>query len=122
MPVWFPGVPWIACLMLMLSAAASAQTYPNKPIKLIVTFAAGGNADLIARVVAQPLGDVLGQPVVIDNRAGAGGTIGANAAAQAAPDGYTLLFSASGPNAVAPSIYANLPYDSLKSFDHISRV
>src|SRR5437764_5970369 len=98
MPTWLTRSPWIACLMLMLCAAAGAQTYPNKPVKLIVTFAAGGNADLIASVVAQPLGDVLGQPVVIDNRAGAGGTIGANAASQAAPDGYTLLFSASGPN------------------------
>lgn len=109
-------------LMFGLCVSALAQNYPERPIKLIVPFGAGGNADLIARVVADPLGRLLGKPVVVENRPGAGGTIGAAAVAQAAPDGYTLLFSASGPDAVGPSIYAHLPYDSLKSFVNISRV
>jgi tripartite-type tricarboxylate transporter receptor subunit TctC len=108
--------------MFGLCVSATAQNYPERAIKLIVPFGAGGNADLIARVVAEPLGRMLGQTVVVENRAGAGGTIGAATVAQAAPDGYTLLFSASGPNAVGPSIYAHLPYDSLNSFVNISRV
>jgi tripartite-type tricarboxylate transporter receptor subunit TctC len=99
-----------------------AQPYPNKPIRVVVPFAAGGSADGIARVVAQPLSEALGQTVVLDNRAGAGGTIGANMVAQAAPDGYTLLISATGPNAVAPSVYRNLPYDPLRSFAPIGRL
>ena len=103
-------------------ASASAQTYPAHPIRLIVPFGVGGNADLVARVIADPLARALGQPIIVDNRAGAGGTIGAAAAAQANPDGYTLLLSASGPNSVGPSIYKELTYDSLKSFVNITRV
>jgi tripartite-type tricarboxylate transporter receptor subunit TctC len=97
-------------------------TYPTRSIRLIVPFGVGGNADLVARVIADPLARALGQPIVVDNRAGAGGTIGAGLAAQAAADGYTLLMSASGPNSVGPSIYKQLPYDPLKSFVNISRV
>jgi tripartite-type tricarboxylate transporter receptor subunit TctC len=112
----------ILLLLAVVAASAGAQTYPDRAIKLIVPFAVGGNADLIARVIADPLSRTLNQPVIVDNRAGAGGTIGAAAVAQSPPDGYTLLFSASGPSAVAPSIYAHLPYDPLKSFAPISRV
>jgi tripartite-type tricarboxylate transporter receptor subunit TctC len=107
---------------LAVAAPALAQDYPSRPIRLIVTFGAGGNADLVARVIAQPLAAAVGQPIVIENRPGAGGTLGASVAAQAAPDGYTLLFSATGPNAVAPSIYAKLTYDPARSFAAIGRL
>jgi len=110
----------IAVLFLGVLSSASAETYPSQPLKLVVPFAAGGSSDLIARLIAKPLGEVLGQPVVVSNVPGAGGTIGASSVARAAPDGYTVLFSATGPNAVAPSIYANLPYDPIKSFSHVS--
>lgn len=114
-----------ACSILVLaglSATVGAQDYPNKPIRVVVPFAPGGGADVIARVVSQPLSDALGQLLVIDNRAGAGGTIGAGLVAKATPDGYTLLVASTGPNAVAPSIYARLPYDPLRSFSPISRL
>ena len=101
---------------------ASAQQYPNRSIKLVVPFAAGGSADLIARAVNQPLSTVLGQTVIIDNRPGAGGALGANLVAQAEPDGYTLLFAATGPNAIAPSLQKSVPYDPIKSFAPISRI
>jgi len=112
----------VLLLTFGIVVSATAQTYPTRPIKLIVPFGVGGNADLVARVVADPLARALGQPIVVDNRAGAGGTIGAGAVAQATPDGYTLLFSASGPNSVGPSIYSQLSYDPLKSFVNITRV
>jgi tripartite-type tricarboxylate transporter receptor subunit TctC len=109
-------------LSLGIALSASAQDYPAHAIRLIVPFGVGGNADLVARVIADPLARALGQPVVVENRAGAGGTIGAAGAAQAPADGYTLLMSASGPSSVGPSIYKQLPYDPLKSFVNISRV
>lgn len=101
---------------------AVAQSYPSKPVKLIVQFAAGGGTDIIARILAQKLGERFGQPVVVENITGAGGTIGTAAVAKAAPDGYTLLLAQPGPNAVAASIYANLPYDPGKDFAPISLV
>ncbi|HSJ42054.1 MAG TPA: tripartite tricarboxylate transporter substrate-binding protein, partial [Xanthobacteraceae bacterium] len=79
--------------LLLLAAPALAQNYPTKPIRMIVPYPAGGVADVSARIVAQKLGESLGQQVVIENRAGASGTLGANAVAKAAPDGYTLLLS-----------------------------
>jgi tripartite-type tricarboxylate transporter receptor subunit TctC len=112
------AVVTLACL----PATLLAQAYPNRPVRLVVTFAAGGSADLVARAVNQPLSAALGQPVVIDNRPGAGGTLGANLVAQAEPDGYTLLFSATGPNAIAPGLQKNLAYDPVKSFAGISRI
>ena len=102
--------------------SVSAQQYPNRPIRLVVPFAAGGSADLIARAVNQQFSTALGQPVVIDNRPGAGGALGANLVAQAEPDGYTLLLSATGPNAIAPSLQKSLPYDPIRSFAPISRI
>ena len=94
----------------------------DRALKIVVTFAAGGSADLVARAVNGPLSAALGQPVVIDNRAGAGGTLGAGLVAQAEPDGYTLLFSATGPNAIAPGLQKALPYDPVKGFAGISRI
>jgi tripartite-type tricarboxylate transporter receptor subunit TctC len=95
---------------------AFADPFPAKPIKLVVGFPPGGINDIVARVVAQKLGDSLGQPVIVENRAGAGGTIGADAVAKAKPDGYTLLLGSVSNIAMAPTQYKNLPYDTAKDF------
>ena len=105
-----------AIIAVALASSASAQTYPDKPIKLIVPFAAGGPIDTMARFVAQPLSARLGQTVIVENRPGGGGTIGTRAVAAAEPDGYTLLFGSSGTLAVAPALYASLDYDPQRSF------
>jgi tripartite-type tricarboxylate transporter receptor subunit TctC len=97
---------------------ASAQAYPSRPVRLIVPYSAGGATDIVARIVAQKLPDVLGQQVVVDNRPGAGGLIGTDTVAKAAPDGYTLLIN-SNAHVVNPSFYAKLPYDTLKDFTDI---
>jgi tripartite-type tricarboxylate transporter receptor subunit TctC len=103
-----------------LGLSAHAAGYPDKPVRLVVPFPAGGATDLMARSLGQKLSERLGQPVVIDNRAGAGGGIGAEAVATAAPDGYTLLFATMGSLTINPSLYKNLRYDPLKSFEPIS--
>jgi tripartite-type tricarboxylate transporter receptor subunit TctC len=100
----------------LLAAAALAQGYPAKPIRLIVPFAAGGGNDNIARLVGKQLSESLGQPLVIDNRPGAGGVLGAELAAKAAPDGYTLFLGGVGSHAVNPNLNANLPYDPIRDF------
>jgi tripartite-type tricarboxylate transporter receptor subunit TctC len=94
---------------------ATAQGYPSKPVRLIISFTAGSSTDIVARIVMQKVSEYWGQPAVIENRAGAGGSIGSNVVATAAPDGYTLLVNSSA-HAVNPAIYASLPYDTLKSF------
>jgi tripartite-type tricarboxylate transporter receptor subunit TctC len=104
------------------ASPGSAQTYPSRPIRLIVPFPPGGSTDILARALAQKLSEGLAQPVVIDNRPGAGGSIGSEAVAKAAPDGYTLLMAQLGPLAVSPAIYKNLPYDPVKSFAPVSRM
>ena len=96
----------LALAMVLSAAAAQAQTaWPTKPIRLIVGFAAGGSTDVTARIIAQALSERLGQPVVIENRTGAGGNIGADAVAKADPDGYTLLMTTSSTFAANPSLY-----------------
>ena len=90
--------------------------FPDHPIRLIVPFAAGGNADIVGRIVGERISDTLGQPVVVDNRGGAGGSIGAEAVARATPDGYTLLVGSNGPLTVNPFVQAKLGYDPLKDF------
>ena len=106
----------IAALGCALSEAASAQSYPAKPIRIIVAFAPGGPADVMARLVGQKLTATLGQNIVIDNRPGAGGTIGARAAAEAEPDGYSLLLGNTSTLIIGPLIYKNVYYDAVKSF------
>ena len=96
--------------------AAQAQTYPSKSIRMIVPFPAGGATDIVARLIAQKLGDAVGQQVIVDNRGGAAGTIGSDLAAKAPPDGYTILIGTSSTHAIAQSLYAKLPYDSVKDF------
>ena len=104
------------------SSSAFAQAYPAKPIRLIVTFPPGGSTDIVARIVALKLGDRLGQQVVVENRGGAGGTIGTEVVAKATPDGYTLGVASTSTHAVAPSVYTKLGYDPVKDFAPISLV
>jgi tripartite-type tricarboxylate transporter receptor subunit TctC len=101
------------------AATGSGRAYPTKPVRVIVAFAAGGFADFMARQMGQKLSDRLGQPFVIDNRGGAGGTLGAKIAADGAPDGYTLLVNTAA-STVAPSLYRNLGYDLLKDFTPVA--
>jgi tripartite-type tricarboxylate transporter receptor subunit TctC len=113
----------MSVLLLGTSLISHAQSqYPNKPIRLIIGFPAGGSTDIVGRIVAQKLGERLGQTIVVENRGGAGGTIGTDAAAKAAPDGYTLTLGTTSTMAVAPGAYSKLGYDPIKSFSPISLV
>lgn len=113
----------MAALLVGTPLFSHAQAnYPNKPIRLIIGFPAGGSTDIVGRVVAQKLGERLGQTIVVENRGGAGGTIGTDAAAKAAPDGYTLTLGTTSTMAVAPGAYSKLGYDPIKSFSPISLV
>jgi tripartite-type tricarboxylate transporter receptor subunit TctC len=103
-------------------AQAQGPAWPSKPIKMIVTFAAGGGADFVARNIASKMSEYLGQTVVIENRAGGGGLIGNDLVAKAAPDGYTLLMGAAGPLTVAPHLYDKVPYDAQKDLVPVSLV
>ncbi len=102
--------------LALFSAFAQAEAFPSRPLHLIVPFPPGGSTDILARALAQKLAENLGQPVVIDNRGGAGGTIGAAEAAKAAADGHTIMMGHLGTLAVAPAIYRKLAYDPVKSF------
>src|SRR5258706_15144110 len=102
------------------AASAAAQPYPAKPIRLMVPFPPGGSTDIVARIVAQKLSAQLGQALVIENRGGAGGTLGAAAVAKAAPDGYSLLVGSTSTHLVAPSVDAKLDYDPIRDFAPIS--
>ena len=101
---------------------AHAQTWPTKPIRMIVPFPAAGATDILARVVSQKLSETLKHQVIVDNRAGAGGTIGSRLAADAPADGYTLLFSTVSTHAIGPSLYSKRPYDALRDFTSITEV
>src|SRR5260221_2855235 len=107
-------------LAAMLSGAAQAQDYPARPVRLVVPYAAGGNADIFDRSLAQNLGGVLKQPFVVENRGGANGGIGADFVAKSAPDGCTLLVTANGPIVVNPVLYAKVPYDPIRDFAPIA--
>ncbi len=109
-------------LAAMVSPVGAAEQFPTRPIRVIVPYAPGGNVDISARIIAPPLGEVLGQTIVVDNRPGAGGNLGASLVAKATPDGYTLLVGSSGPLSVNPVIFKSLPYDTLKDFAPISTV
>ena len=105
----------------LLSAAAFAQAYPVKPIRMVVPFPAGESIDATARATAQHWGAALGQQIIIDNRGGAGGTIGTDMVAKAPADGYSILWANVGPLAIGPSLYSKLPYDVVKNFSPVSQ-
>jgi tripartite-type tricarboxylate transporter receptor subunit TctC len=109
-------------LAMLGPMAVPAQPYPSKPIRMIVPFSPGGPNDIIGRTVGQKLGETWGQPVVVENRGGAGGTIGVDAGAKSPPDGYTMIMGGSSNLAVAPSLYAKLPYNPLTDLAPISNV
>jgi hypothetical protein len=101
---------------LLLAAPAAAQGFPSKPVNLVVTVPAGGSIDAVARLIAADLAPVLGQPVLVVNRPGAGGNLAGESVARAAPDGHTLMISSSSTLTVNPHVYKNMPFDSIKSF------
>ena len=104
-------------LPLLLITTAHAQSWPSKPLRIIVPFAPGGSTDIFARLLGERMAAVLGQSVIIDNRAGAAGNIGADAVAKAAPDGYTLLMATTGVMAINQALYKNMSYDAAKELD-----
>lgn len=110
---------WVA-LLATVAGTAVAQGFPTRPIRLIVPFAPGGNIDITARAIAPGMTELLGQTIVVDNRGGAGGIIGTDLVAKAAPDGYTLVLASSGTVTVAPSLYTRMPYDPLKDLTPIA--
>jgi len=105
-----------------MATGAHAQSYPTKPIRLIVPFPAGGATDLFARSLSQKLGERLGQSVVVDNKPGAGGTLGSDLAAKAPADGYTLLLSTTSTHSIGPNLNPKIPYDAMRDFTPISQV
>src|SRR5256714_10251478 len=116
-------MPRLAALLLALAASTVwGQGFPSKPIRLIVPFVPGGNVDITARTVAPALGDALGQPVVVENRPGAAGMVGAQALLGSPADGYTLMMGSNSSLAVAPNLYPNWPYDPVKGITPISNL
>ena len=114
----------LAATMLTTSLAspAVAATWPDKPVRLIVPFPPGGSTDVVGRAIADKLRERLGQPIVVENKGGAGGTIGSDAAAKAAPDGYTMLIATSSTHAIAPGVRASLPYSPTKDFEPVTLI
>ena len=108
--------PFLALAALLFSTTAFSQAFPGKPIRIVVPFAPGGNVDITARLVAPGLQQELGQPVIVENKPGAGGTIGADQVVKSPPDGYTLLMGSNSTFSVAPSLYTKIPYNPLKDF------
>ena len=116
------STPVIAAVLLAFAGAAAAQPYPSKPIRLMVPFPPGGSTDIVARIVAQKLGTQLGQSLVIENRGGAGGTLGTAVVAKAPADGYHLVVGTTSTHVVAPAVYQKLEYDPVKDFAPISLI
>ena len=115
------GLLGLALVVVALPAIAQAQ-YPDKPIRLVVPYSPGGTTDIMARTLQEPLSKALGQPVIVDNKAGAAGAIGTKQVATAAPDGYTLVFGNNGPSAIVPLIQKDAGYDPIKDFEPVSLV
>jgi tripartite-type tricarboxylate transporter receptor subunit TctC len=111
----------VLAVLLAAVTSAHAQTYPTRPIRLIVPFAAGGAVDVLARLLASKLGDQVGQPVVVENRPGAGGTLAADQVAKSPPDGYTILQNTNGA-AIAPALYNTLPFDAVHDFAPVTQL
>jgi len=113
---------FVAASLAGVALAAQAQNYPSKPIRIIVPYPAGGTSDILARSIGQKLSESLGQPVVVENKPGANGNVGAEFVARAAPDGYTLLLADIGALAISPSVYPKLPFDPAKDFAPVTMV
>jgi tripartite-type tricarboxylate transporter receptor subunit TctC len=109
-------------VLVLVAGNAGAQSWPTKPVRVVVTFSPGGSSDIVARLIGAPLQAELGQSVIIDNKPGAGGTIGALEAARAAPDGYTLLLSNSAPISISPAMQDQPRYDPVSSFTHVAYI
>jgi tripartite-type tricarboxylate transporter receptor subunit TctC len=116
------GVSLVVAAAAAVPAAALAQAWPTKPVRVVVTFSPGGSSDIVARLLAGPLGERLGQPVIVDNRPGGGATIGAAEVARAAPDGYTWMLSNSAPISISIFMLAQPTYDPVKSFNHVAYI
>src|SRR3954466_11631147 len=112
----------LGLLALMAPGLAAADDYPNRPITLVVPFPPGGSTTIVARIIADKLAEALGQQIVVDNRGGAGGTIGTRAVAKSAPDGYTLLLGYTGTLAIGPTLYPGAGYDPRKDFAPIGMI
>src|SRR5450759_4172364 len=111
-----------ALLALTLSAALNAQQFPNKPIRIVIPFAPGGPSDITARNIAPKMTELLGVPIVVDNRGGANGFIGAEIAAKSAPDGYTLLSATASITSINMVVYPKRPYDTLRDFQPLTTI
>ncbi len=112
----------IAALLLASAGARAADDYPSRPVQMIIPFAAGGPTDIVGRIMGAKMGEVLGQQFVVEDKAGAGGNIGAEAVAKATPDGYTILMATVSTNAINPGLYKHMPYDAINGFAPIGRV
>ena len=112
----------VLLLTVLFASPVLAEGYPERSIRMIVPYPAGGSTDILARAILQPLTEILGKPVIIDNKSGAGGIIGTTEAARATPDGYTIVFGNLGPNALNASLYKKLAYDPVRDFVPISKV
>jgi tripartite-type tricarboxylate transporter receptor subunit TctC len=108
------------CAASLSFAAAAHAAYPEKPVRIVVTFAAGGASDIVARTISEPLAKLIGQPVIVDNKPGAGGTLGGLDVVRAAPDGYTLMLSNSTPLSIGPFTVPRQPYDPARQFTHVA--
>ncbi len=115
-----PTIAAIGALALLTFSGVHAQPYPNKPIRLVVPYSTGTTTDVLGRLYAQKLGDSLGQTIIVENKAGAGGNIAGEAVARAAPDGYTITISTSAVHATNPALYGKLGFDVIKDFSHIT--
>jgi tripartite-type tricarboxylate transporter receptor subunit TctC len=112
----------LVSLLTVLASAATAQTYPSKPVRIIVMYGPGSTIDIMARLIAPKLSEALGQTVIVENRAGAGGAIGMDMAAKAPPDGHTLTIGATGPSVTNPLLYPKTPFDPIRDFAYISLI
>jgi tripartite-type tricarboxylate transporter receptor subunit TctC len=112
----------LLCASVVLCGAAGAQPYPSKPIRFVVPYPAGGPLDTVARLLAQKVSESTRQPVVVDNKPGAGGNIGADAVAKSPPDGYTILMGAVATHAINPTLYASMPYDAIRDFAPVTQI
>src|SRR5213594_4222680 len=112
---------WVALAALVFASSAWAQSYPSRPVHVVIPLSPGGTTDVPGRMIAQKLSETLGQQFFVENKAGAGGTIGSDYVAKAKPDGYTLLLTAS-PFVIAPHVYKTMPYDTLADFAPVIRI